>query len=463
MKEISARSLAVYSKNSSENSRNVFHRDYGMIVHSNFFKRLAKKTQVYTLPENDHVRSRLTHSIEVSQIGRQLARQLAYQLKNHGFLTGDIYWSFLVKFEELTASACLAHDIGHAPFGHSGAKILGESLTRKYGLLDGFDDNKQVVHILLNEFFYEGIDPTACLVAATLKKPELEKNCYSTDKFKLKSLMNELGLENVRHPAGILMEAADDIAYICSDLEDYVDYFIQFSNHQVLNVLAEMLEALPILDSNYQETRESWIKLITKMNGLASTDSDSNAEQKDKLVEQFRNNLMKSMIMHVFDGIKSVVSKIEDINELPDAFEQFIDEKGIKKCDKPKRKADLNLLYWNDRRNKAGQIYYDVKRTCYDEFILKQDKVVEQDLLANNVIGEMTDALKPLSESGFDKQYEFKFLSQSMRHHVSFAHRNPELIDPRRAVANYIAGMSDRYCIDALSKIRPINARGRAA
>ena len=104
-----------------------------------------------------------------------------------------------------------------------------------------------------------------------------------------------------------------------------------------------------------------------------------------------------------------------------------------------------------------------MKRICYFQFILKQDKVIEQDLLANNVLNGITEALMPLFGVSYQKLYEFKYLSQSMKSYLQYAHENPNLIDPRRAVANYIAGMSDRFCLEALAKLRPTKIASRAA
>ena len=98
--------------------RDAFQRDRDRIVHSISFRRLRHKTQVFMAPDGDHFRVRLTHSIEVAQIGRTVARALALN-------------------EDLTEALCLAHDIGHPPFGHAGEEAL------KVAMADagGFDHN----------------------------------------------------------------------------------------------------------------------------------------------------------------------------------------------------------------------------------------------------------------------------------------------------------------------------------
>ncbi len=462
LKPISARNTSMLVASSDQYSRSAFHHDYGMIVHSNFFKRLAKKTQVYTLPENDHVRSRLTHSIEVSQIGRQLARYLISKLKNNGLIDPNVYWKFSQDFEELVASACLAHDIGHPPFGHSGAHILDQYLKSEFKLTDGFDDNKQVVHILLSNFLYENINPTGCLVASTLKKEKLIESSYHVDRSNLQALLNELGLDDrqylsskssdfARHPASILMEAADDIAYICSDLEDYVDYYIQFRNDKILSDITDTLSGIPILGGDYQPVKDTWKQLMARI--VQANFNEENIEIKDKLVEEFRNHLMKAMIAHAMMGIDKVCNECDSLEMLPYIFQKFAN--FTSHYDPEKEKSDSNLLYWQDGSCSYGEAFFEAKKICYQEFILKQRKIVEQDLAAKNILSELINALTPLIGNNYQKQYEYKFLSQSMKAHLVFAHTRPDKIDPRRAVANYIAGMSDRFCIEALSKLKP--------
>jgi dGTPase len=105
--------------------RDIFQRDRDRIIHSIAFRRLRHKTQVFISPDGDHFRVRLTHSLEVAQIGRTIARALGLN-------------------EDLTEALCLAHDIGHPPFGHAGEDALEEAM-KPFG---GFDHNAQTLRTL---------------------------------------------------------------------------------------------------------------------------------------------------------------------------------------------------------------------------------------------------------------------------------------------------------------------------
>src|SRR5678815_5092357 len=104
--------------------RDIFQRDRDRIIHSVAFRRLRYETQVFIAPDGDHFRVRLTHSLEVAQIGRTIARALGLN-------------------EDLTEALCLAHDIGHPPFGHSGEEALREAMAEA----GGFDHNAHTLRL----------------------------------------------------------------------------------------------------------------------------------------------------------------------------------------------------------------------------------------------------------------------------------------------------------------------------
>src|ERR1035437_8381383 len=117
--------------------RNAFQIDRDRIIHAHAFRKLQSKTQVFLSGEYDFYRTRLTHSMEVAQICRSICHFL-------GTVKGPLRDDFFID-SDLVEAVCLAHDMGHPPFGHSGERTLQELMAR----LGGFEGNAQTVHILM--------------------------------------------------------------------------------------------------------------------------------------------------------------------------------------------------------------------------------------------------------------------------------------------------------------------------
>ncbi len=188
-------------------TRTCFQRDRDRIVHSTAFRRLKHKTQVFVAHEGDHYRTRLTHSLEVAQIARSIARQLGLN-------------------EDLAEALALAHDLGHTPFGHAGEEALNDCM-KPYG---GFDHNAQTLRIVTRlERKYAAFDGlnlswetlegvvkhNGPLVGATapagkpVPQPILDYNAE-----------HELGLASFPGPEAQVAALADDIAYNSHDIDD---------------------------------------------------------------------------------------------------------------------------------------------------------------------------------------------------------------------------------------------------
>ena len=154
--------------------RTAFQRDRDRILHSNSFRRLKHKTQVYIAPQGDHYRTRMTHTLEVAQIGRTMARALSLN-------------------EDLVEAIALGHDLGHTPFGHVGEQALQEI----YG---HFEHNEQSVRI------------AACL--------ERDGQGLNLTEQVLDGMLNHCGHLKAHTLEGSLIKYADRIAYLCPDYED---------------------------------------------------------------------------------------------------------------------------------------------------------------------------------------------------------------------------------------------------
>lgn len=181
--------------------RTPFQRDRDRVVHSTAFRRLKHKTQVFIAPEGDHFRTRLTHSIEVSQIARTIARTLALD-------------------EDLAEALALAHDLGHTPFGHAGEEALNQVMER-WG---GFDHNDQTLRVLTRlEQRYAEFD------GLNLTWEALEGVVKHNGPLSARPLPPTIAAYNARHdleldgwpgPEAQVAALADDIAYNHHDLDD---------------------------------------------------------------------------------------------------------------------------------------------------------------------------------------------------------------------------------------------------
>lgn len=231
--------------------RSPFEADYDRIIYSTPFRRLARKTQVHPLALNDHVRTRLTHSLEVGCVGRSLGKRLAVFLKANehmpeGRSEGDVVW--------IMQSACAAHDIGNPPFGHAGEYAIREWITTHHS--EVFGEHPISVGVQKDLLAFEGnaqgfriaarpdnpktgyLRLTYATLGAMIKYPWHSEDTRANPKKKFcvfsaewdlfEAMMKSMGLcersgKCRRHPMSFLTEAADDICYRILDLEDAVE------------------------------------------------------------------------------------------------------------------------------------------------------------------------------------------------------------------------------------------------
>jgi dGTPase len=179
--------------------RDAFQRDRDRIIHSVPFRRLRHKTQVFVAPDGDHFRVRLTHSLEVAQIGRTLARALGLN-------------------EDLTEALCLAHDIGHPPFGHSGEDVL----EREMEAAGGFDHNAHTIRLLTALESPYPLHPGLNLSWETLEGLAKHNGPVPDPPWALALADSEFPLDLSSWPSleAQIAAVADDIAYDNHDIDD---------------------------------------------------------------------------------------------------------------------------------------------------------------------------------------------------------------------------------------------------
>lgn len=264
-----------------------FEVDYDRVIFSAAFRSLQDKTQVVPLSQTDFVHTRLTHSLEVSVVGRSLGRQVGKRVLEKYPHLAEVHGYHFNDFGAIVAAAALAHDIGNPPFGHSGEKAIGsyfkdgagrvfkESLSDKeYQDLCDFEGNANGFKILTED--RKGMPGGLRLSYATLgafmkypkaslpKKPtahiaDKKYGFFQAQSHVFKDVVLELGLEPrsnedlrfSRHPLTFLVEAADDICYTVIDFEDGINLGLipeEFALEYLINLVRDRINT-----SKYQE------------------------------------------------------------------------------------------------------------------------------------------------------------------------------------------------------------------
>lgn len=448
MSAISARDLSPV-KEDLDNCRTAFQTDVGTILHSNAFKRLAHKTQVHSLPVSDHIRTRLTHSLEVSQIGRQIARKFSESLIRTKCLKDEAYFNFVSDIQELTSAACLCHDIGHSPFGHVGKDILEDLSPASHK----FDDNKQVIRILLNPMFSEDLRTTAPLVAGVMKKFTPEEVSYDSEKPQLEAILKQLNLgKDVRHPVSFFMEAADDIGYLAADLLDYLTHCrsTHTEKGEEHKKLMQILKEIPDLDS-----QKSLMDLFAEAQNFAG-------------YKKFSNALLRAGLLHVMLSFKEFEAGAgSDIEEIPSKYSAFVQKNAHKYKKKGVEKIDHNPLYLGVGSNGMGKKFFELKELAYKGLILREKHIAAQNLQADAVIRGLWgyfDHVLRKNPTDLQKMIMNSLLSimpAEVHEHILKA------VDTNlkeSAVVDLIACMTDRYATEFWETLRtgPIKFRNVA-
>ena len=359
-----------------DDTRLGFEVDYDRIIFSSTFRSLQDKTQVIPLSKTDFVHTRLTHSLEVSVVGRSIGRLVGKKIiekyphlqESHGYQAND--------FGAIVAAACLAHDIGNPPFGHSGEKAIGEyfsigkgqqfksQLTEKewQDLID-FEGNANGFSVLTSS--RPGIEGSLRLTYAVLgafmkypkeslpKKPtkniaDKKYGFFQTDADFFKEIAEELGMISnktgndigfERHPLAFLVEAADDICYTIIDFEDGINLGLvseDFALEYLIKLVKDTIDTKKYQTLTTKEDRISYLRALAIGNLIndavrvfleneeailqgkfhfALTDKSKYKAQMDDIIKLSVKNIYQSS-----EVIEKELSGYQIINNLLDKF-----------------------------------------------------------------------------------------------------------------------------------------------
>lgn len=272
--------------------------DRARVLYSASFRRLQRKTQVFPLEDNAAVRTRLTHSLEVAHVGRYLASSVVLEFRRKGLeksvgLTPDLEHALAITVEV----ACLLHDIGNPPFGHFGEVAIARWFNQErfanplFDDMRGFDGNPQgfrLITRLNGADGTSGMNLTLSQLAATLKYPSLPREKNALSKFGVfyseESVLSRIRktfrlAPEQRHPLAYLMEAADDISYCLSDIEDGAEKGI-INHDEIVRLLLE------------RATDHQVSALVEQAKATADQ-----AAAVDKAVS-FRSSLVRTLVAH---------------------------------------------------------------------------------------------------------------------------------------------------------------------
>ena len=414
-----------------KDDRSEFQRDYDRLIFSAPFRRLQNKTQVFPLPGSIFVHNRLTHSLEVSCVGRSLGNDSAKALLA---AHPELHDTHLSEIGSIVSAACLAHDLGNPPFGHSGERAIGTYFSEGNGLylkeklspeewedLIHFEGNANAFRLLTHQFLGRrkgGFVMTYSTLAAIVKYPFASSLAHEKAKFGFfiseaddyRRIADELGiirlskegepLRYARHPLVYLVEAADDICYQVMDMEDA---------HKLKLVSTEEIKQL-FLGFFNEEKREH-------MRGVCNMVSDANEQ-----IAYLRSSVIGCM---------------------------------IKECTRAFVEHEEELLAGSFKGTLIGHVsplvksaYEECSKKAYQKIYRSKD-VVDIELAGFKVIMTLLDLLIEAVMAP-EKAY-----SQLLINRVSDQYdvHAPTLYGRIQAVLDYLSGMTDVYAIDLYRKI----------
>ena len=413
--------------------RTEFKRDYDRLIFSAPFRRMQNKTQVFPLPGSIFVHNRLTHSLEVASVGMSLGNDVAHRgLQNNPELIDTLF----PQIGTIVSTACLAHDMGNPPFGHSGEKAIQTYFTEGKGAylkeivskgvwddITHFEGNANAFRLLAHRFKGRrdgGFVMTYTTLASIVKYP-VSSSCatrkgkfgfFHEEKNIYERIASELGIIKLgedhytRHPLVYLVEAADDICYEIMDIED-----------------AHKLKIL-----SFDETQHLLLGFFEE--------TEQNNIQQRIFDEGITDNNEKVIYMRA-----CVIGKLE--NCCVDTF--MANEQAI-----------LNGTFQGSLIDHIAERQRDAYRRCTEmsaKKIYKSKPVLDVELSGYKI---MATLMETFIEAAVHPE---RFYSQQLNRRVSSQYDidSPDLETRILAVIDYISGMTDVYALDIYQKINGIS------
>lgn len=417
--------------------RSEFKRDYDRLIFSSAFRRLQNKTQVFPLPGSIFVHNRLTHSLEVASVGMSIGNDISRRVIQK---QPDLKDTLVEEIETIVSAACLAHDLGNPPFGHSGEKAIQTFFSEGPGLkikpmvssefwddITHFEGNANAFRILTHRFKGRrqgGFVMTYSMLASIVKYPFASSLAGNHGKFgffaseaeSYRKIADELGiscksapgepLKYARHPLVYMVEAADDICYEIMDIED---------SHK-LKILS------------YAETEHLLLSFF---------DEDIQQKIRQRIIdEELTDENEKVVYMRA-----SVIGKLE--NECVAAFLAHEEEilAGT---------FEGSLIdHISERQKKA---YQECEKISYSK-IYQSKPVLDIELSGYQI---MATLMEVFIEAAVNPS---RFYSKQLLRRVSSQYdiENENLEERIMAVLDYISGMTDIYALDIYQKINGIS------
>ena len=337
--------------------RTPFQRDRDRIIHSASFRRLKHKTQVFVNTEGDHYRTRITHSIEVAQIARSIAKHLDLN-------------------DDLTETLSLAHDLGHTPFGHAGEESLNECMLN----FGGFDHNLQTLRIIMfleNKYLkFKGLNLTIETLDGLLKHNGPIKDLELVKKLiGLKNLNNKIKFNQSASLEAQISAISDDIAYNNHDIQD--------------GIRAKMINLNELIEIKFFKDIYNSHKKNIKKNNKDILIYQIIRDSIDLMVKDLITNTIKNLKKHKIKSIKDVY-KLE--KSIVCFSEKYIDiENEIRFFLRSKMYNNKKVLIKNDKGKKIIQDLFEVIKKKPGIFLTKEQIKKDKYRAIADFISGMTD------------------------------------------------------------------------